>query len=105
MDSRGVRLAPFGEFVGLIRWVSVRRRWHIFHGWCLAHGVKPFSLSVPEFLNLIDYFILAEIISENEAEAPVVVEEGKDPPPAWMGWKNNTSQHEDMLAAWEARKK
>ena len=86
--------------------MSVRRRWHAFHGWCLSNGVKPFTLSVVEFLDLIHYFILAGILPEDEEEeTPVAVEEGKDPPPAWMGWKDNSSSHDDMLAAWEARNK
>lgn len=105
MDSRGVRSTPFGEFVGLVRWVSVRRRWHAFHGWCIANNVRPLTLSVPEFLDLVHYFLMSGVYTEDEAEPVVVVEEGKDPPPAWMGWKDNTSQHDDMLAAWEARNK
>jgi hypothetical protein len=87
--------------------VSVRRRWHAFHGWCLSNGVKPFTLSIVEFLDLVHYFILTGIMpeDEDEIEAPAPVEEGKEPPPAWMGWKDTRSSHDALVAAWEARNK
>ncbi len=84
--------------------MSVRQRWHAFHGWCLSNGVRPLTLSVPEFLDLVYYFMLSGKYPEIE-DAPVAVEEGKAPPPAWMGWKDNRSSQDDLLAAWEARKK
>jgi hypothetical protein len=69
MAHGAVRNAPFGAIRDIFGWISSRERWHFFHGWCLARGVKPLALEAHAFLDLAHYYMVKTIAGESEEDA------------------------------------
>lgn len=75
MADGAVHRAPYDAVVALIRWITERRRYLAFDGWCAARGVDPGDLRVDRFLNLVTYYV-AEVyivdgrpVNEKHADA------------------------------------
>jgi hypothetical protein len=59
---------PYDAVAGIYGFISERRHWHLFDGWCAARGVDPLALTTPRFLDLAHYWIVEEAIFDRREE-------------------------------------
>ena len=68
MAAGDIHTAPYRAVVDIIGWLGERRNWHVFNGWCLAHGVFFRALDASDGLDLANYYIVEEAIFERREE-------------------------------------
>lgn len=116
MAFGGVRPPPYTAVVALLHWVSRRRNWYLFDGWCAARGIAPLELPACRALDLIFYYIIEHTPEEdrrglvNSLTGPRLTDEKRrqqvaaqapdEPPmPSWWTDDDDASMSSQLAAA------
>ncbi len=102
MAVGGLRQPPPSITRHLFALIEKRQVWHRFNGYHQARGVKALDLPVPDFLDLVHYWILTltpedKVVEANRtlSAAPTTTEDTTPAPkayrPAWFGSDEDAS--------------